>query len=102
MFAYRRVQARRGRPLWWASFGSDVPPRPRSLTTLTEGGEVTEPPCNHDPDPGTAYTTTGLPADLGRKFDFPADAKCQECGQWLRLDAIDSPPRLKYPDEVTA
>jgi hypothetical protein len=63
--------------------------------------------CRHDPDPGTAYTTTGLPVDLRFEQDAPVDALCLNCGQWIRCDRYapsGSTPawRLKYPERSCA
>lgn len=62
--------------------------------------EPTAAECEHEAEAGTAYATTGLIADLRREDDYPADAKCLNCGQWIRRDELAAPWRLKYPERT--
>lgn len=87
--------------------GSSPPGYPRHVATgyetcQDESTRATPDPrqCAHDPEPGTVYTTTGLPADLRRKYDYPADAKCTHCGQWVRCPELGGPWGLKYPEHA--
>jgi hypothetical protein len=72
-------------------------------TATAEPAAATE--CEHEPDAGTAYTSTGLKADLRRQLDYPAEAQCCKCGQWIRKEqyAVSGPDarwHLKYPEPV--
>lgn len=60
--------------------------------------------CDHQPDPDTAYTSTGLPADLRYRFNDPVEARCLLCGKWIRCEqyAVTGPDpvwHLKYPEQ---
>lgn len=78
----------------------------------TEDGQVLpepagpggSPACDHNPDPSTAYTSTGLKANLRITLSLPVEAKCLHCGQWIRCEqyAVTGPDpvwRLKYPEQ---
>lgn len=87
--------------------GSSPPGYPQHVATGYEPcedsrGQATPDPrqCAHVPEPDTAYSVTGLPVTLHHPSDYPADAKCRTCGQWLRLDAIGAPAALKYPERM--
>lgn len=57
--------------------------------------------CQHVPDPRTAYTRTGLEADLQRQGDYPAEAQCRRCAAWIQAAEYKgerTPWQLKYPD----
>ncbi len=43
------------------------------------------------PQPGTAYTVTGLPADLSHPSDYPAEAFCLTCRKPACRETIDAP-----------
>lgn len=61
--------------------------------------------CQHDPDPDSAYTTTGLKAVLRRDVDVPVETRCLACSQWIRREqrsaaGPDPAWHLKYPDRM--
>jgi hypothetical protein len=61
--------------------------------------------CEHEPDAGTAYTSTGLKADLRRTLDYPVEAQCRTGRRWIRKEqfAVTGPDakwRLKYPERI--
>ena len=44
----------------------------------------------HAPKPGTAYSASGLPANLSFKGHYPVEAHCS-CGFMIRLEHIGLP-----------
>jgi hypothetical protein len=54
--------------------------------------------CEHSPQSGTLYTTTGLPASTSRRDDFPIEAMCAKCSRPIRRPRGDDPVwEPKYP-----
>lgn len=71
-----------------------------SSAPVESGGS---PACDHNPDPSTAYTSTGLKASLRHTLSQPVEAQCLHCGQWIRCEqyAVTGPDpmwHLKYPE----
>lgn len=68
-----------------------------TTATRTEPGA---PECAHEPEAGTTYSVHGLPVTLRHASDFPADAKCRLCGQWVRCVEIGTAWHLKYAERM--
>lgn len=72
-----------------------------ALTVLGCGQQAHE----HDPQPGTIYTSSGLPVErtLDRFSSYPVDAVCRICEQPIRRGAYlaagpEGDWQLKYPE----
>src|SRR5581483_7291610 len=83
-----------------AASATDLPTLRRVLQALGRSAATQLPDGYHEaglpvtghrivPQPGTAYTMTGLPADLSHPGDYPAEAFCGTCLKPACKHAID-------------
>lgn len=57
--------------------------------------------CAHEPQDGTIYTTTGLPASLNRRDDFPVEAMCVKCSVPIRRLRYNDPRWIPKPPPIS-